>query len=66
MKLKFISIRCFSFDVISMQCTSSILSVMAINTCYEQYFCLLVNEKPREQPVFRSIISSSFVLFLHA
>jgi hypothetical protein len=47
MKLKFISIRCLSSDVISMQCTSFVLSVMAINTCYEQCFCLLVNEKTK-------------------
>jgi hypothetical protein len=66
MKLKFISTRCFSFDVISMKCTSFVLSVMAINTCYEQCFCLLVNQKPREQPMFWGIISSIFVLFLHA
>jgi hypothetical protein len=47
MKLKFIFIKCFSFDVISMQCNSFVFSVMAINTCYEQYFCLLVNEKTK-------------------
>jgi hypothetical protein len=66
MKLKFISIICFSFDVISMPCTSFVLYVMEINTYYERCFCLLVNEKSREQPVFRGIISSNFVLFLHA
>jgi hypothetical protein len=66
MKLKCISTILFIFDVIDVTCTSFVSSVTTISTCYEQCFFVLVNEKPREQPVFQGIISSILVLFLHA
>jgi hypothetical protein len=52
MKLKCISTRLFIFDVIVVQCTTLVSSVTTINTFYEQCFYVLVNEEPREQPVF--------------